>query len=829
MKKFPASRRKPQASGLCSPKQIGEIILRGQPSLPNIGALMKSLTAPGETFTGGTAAAATFTGELRKLLLAPRQPFVGLALAAGFGIFVADFFPAPHRALLVFAGLGILAGAATFVRPNARSTYVFVAVGFFILHSLHVRDTAGLRLAAELGEQSRVANVTGNVITEPKMGANAAATFLLKLRSIELDGNKIDTSATLFARSRSRITFGDEVQLFGITQPITAPRNPGEFDMRSYLARADVRDAIYARYAEDVRLVRHAGGNPILRAAQQSRTWMQTVLCRSLEDAPDVQNFLSGIVLGLRRQTPEDIEEPFQQTGTLHLFAVAGLHVGIIARLLWMVAMLVQLPKKSAAALIIPLLLFYAAVTGLHVSSLRAAIMSSILLGGAFFERRVFALNSLAAAAFLLLCWDTNELFATGFQLSFAVVGAIVIFADPISKTLRPVVSHDPFLPPSLLSAPRRVWHAFLAELSRASAVSAAAWGGSIVLIATYFYLIAPVSLMANLVVVPIAFFILAIAMVSLVTAPIAASVSIIFNNANLVLARSVIGIVHFFAQLPTGHYYVAHPRWPDGARAKIDILDVGTGAAVHVVSRGHHWLFDCGSDRDYERVLRPYLHASGINKIEGLVLSHGDAQHIGGAMQLVREMPPTILIDNFAPDRSPIHRDLRSAIVQARLSLTSGGAGEILWVCDRVAAKILYPPRDVKVTTADDEAFVVQLLTPSARILLTSDAGEKTERALIASGTDLRSDIIVKGQHHSSPSGTDAFIDAVEPEVIVATSRDFPRTERVDDAWAERMRARGIKLFRQDQSGAVQLRFWPGKWEARSYLTGETFRSVTR
>src|SRR5213075_1230773 len=191
--------------------------------------------------------------------------------------------------------------------------------------------------------------------------------------------------------------------------------------MRSYLARRDVRRTFFVRYPEDGALVRHNGGNPIMLAAQKSRGWMQNALCSGLEDAPEEQNFLSGIVLGLRHQTPEDIEEPFQQTGTLHLFAVAGLHVGIIAALLWMLATVARLSRKWATALIIPLLLFYAAVTGLHVSSVRAAVMTSILLGGFFFERKVFVLNSLAAAAFFLLCWNTNELFSTGFQLSFAV------------------------------------------------------------------------------------------------------------------------------------------------------------------------------------------------------------------------------------------------------------------------------------------------------------------------------------------------------------------------------------------------------------------------
>src|SRR5260370_34653257 len=92
---------------------------------------------------------------------------------------------------------------------------------------------------------------------------------------------------------------------------------------------------------------------------------------------------------------------------------------------------------------------FYAAVTGLHVSSIRAAVMSSILLGSFFFERKVFALNSLAAAAFFLLCWDTSEFFSTGFQLSFAVVGGIILLADPLSGGVRPSVGPVPILPPA--------------------------------------------------------------------------------------------------------------------------------------------------------------------------------------------------------------------------------------------------------------------------------------------------------------------------------------------------------------------------------------------
>src|SRR6266571_1441818 len=318
----------------------------------------------------------------------PRQPFVGLALMAVLGIVVADFFPVAASRWWFAAVAFALLAIPLFCWPNLGSTYLLVGAGFFLLHNFRIGDTAGLQLAADLSDRLRVVNTVGFVISEPKVAPNGFATFLFKLESIEFEGKTTPTKATVLVRWRGNPEFGDELKMFGIAEPIAPPRNPGEFDMRSYLARQDVRRSLFVRYPEDAVLLRKSAGNPILRAAQKSRAWMQSAICRGLDDSPDVQNFLSGIALGLRHQTPEDIEEPFQQTGTLHLFAVAGLHVGIVAALLWMLATVARLSRRSAAALIIPLLLFYAAVTGLHISSIRAAVMASIMIGGFFFERK---------------------------------------------------------------------------------------------------------------------------------------------------------------------------------------------------------------------------------------------------------------------------------------------------------------------------------------------------------------------------------------------------------------------------------------------------------
>jgi ComEC/Rec2-related protein len=565
----------------------------------------------------------------------------------------------------------------------------------------------------------------------------------------------------------------------------------------------------------------------VLRAAAHSREWMQRILSRDIENSPDVVGLICGTALGLRHQARDDIEEPFQQTGTLHLFAVAGLHVGIVARLLWTVAMVLRLPRKTATALIIPLLFFYAAITGLHTASVRAAVMSALLLGGIFFDRKVLALNSLAAAAFLILLFDSNQLFTSGFQLSFAVVGTIVLLADPMFVRSGRVAAPDPFLPRALLSRAQRFRIKAGRKLMRGASVSLAAWIGSLPLIYWYFYLITPVSLVANLVVVPIAYFVLALAMLSLIAAPISSGLSIIFNNANWLISHVVLGLVHFFALLPAGHLYL--PRFTEShTPIMITVLDEGTGGAAHIRANGYDWLIDCGGERNYERTLKSLLHSRGVNRLQGILLTHGDAHHIGAALETIANFAPREIYDNPLEVRSSAQRRFRDAPGKPESRLLF--RGDWLLLGRDVHAEILYPPPNIKIRSADDAPLIAQLIiNEQIRVLFESDAGAEAEVALLGSGDDLKSDILIKGQHHSGDSGTREFLDGVKPKLIIATSRESPVAEQITEEWSSEIARRGIKLFRQDRTGAVEIQFRGEDWTAQSYLTGECFRSSKR
>src|SRR5438105_317171 len=176
-----------------------------------------------------------------KLLGVSRLPFLGLAVTAAVAISLSDFVSLNEHAVLIGLILIGIPAAVLLYRPNLPATYLLVFSSFFLLHSLQTTATPGLTLVSLLGDRPRVITATGAIVSEPKMADNGITSFLLRLSSIELEGQTKVLGATMSVRWRGGPAFGDELRLFGMAVPVAPPRNPGEFDMRAYLARRDVQ------------------------------------------------------------------------------------------------------------------------------------------------------------------------------------------------------------------------------------------------------------------------------------------------------------------------------------------------------------------------------------------------------------------------------------------------------------------------------------------------------------------------------------------------------------------------------------------------------------
>ncbi len=751
-----------------------------------------------------------------------RKPCLGILLCAGSGILLSEdfpcFLPAAAFAVLCFA-------LATFLGRRFLPFCLLVLIIFFIRHDLDWRRNPG-RLPIDLLTQGvSVINATGVVTSDPLPAGFAFHTphsrFEIDVTRVTYDGRSIETCFPAQAYwTGPPPAWGDEVTLSASISPVPPPRNPGEFDAPAWLAREGIFAELSSAYASDNRILAHGKGNPLLTWSRDARAALQRQLTLGIADDPEIAGLIQTITLGLKQETSLADRELFQHVGALHLFVVNGLHVALLAGILALLLKPVRIKGRAFALLIIPVLFAYALLTGLNPGSLRAAIMAAVMFGAIFAERRPFSLNTWAAAAMILLLWDTNELFKEGFQFSFGVVAAIILLADFLRAPILPLGLPDPFLPRLLWTPWQRAQDQCWRKISDLAAVSIAATAGSFPFGAGYFNLVTPSGFVANLLLVPIAFCILAEAIFSILSYWLT-SVALLFNNTNWLLASGMLGIVHVFAFLPGGHFFVSISSSPR-PECRLTILDLGPGQAIVIESLGAVWLVDCGNSSTYYRIVKPFLESRGVNRLDGFILTHGAANSIGAAQDVIDDFAPGDIFESSLTDRSSTRRTFHTALEKAGRPKTLLEAGDQLQLGPQVTCTVLFPPSGFEGRTAADKSLVLRIADGSARVLLMSDSAFTGEHWLLDNSHDLRASVIVIDGQSPDLAGTDAFIGAVHPAAVIRGEPAFIAPTGQDRHWAGGLYNQGVTPFLQSATGAVTIDLSQSRVTLSGFVNGQ-------
>lgn len=764
----------------------------------------------------------------------PRQPFIGLAIAAVLGVWAADRWETPPVLAFGLTALGVM---AVLFRPSPMTCWLLCGLVFFELHTVrHYGSDAGL-LAQVLAPAPRVIRATGIVWSEPDIPATTTgrsttkARFVLKAETLTIDRAPVPADLLInVAWAGEMPAYGDRVSLLGSAANLEEARNPGQFDFVGYQRRRGVHSEIHTRYAADCRVESHGHGQRVQVFAFATSHWIQRQLKVDLEHYPEISDLITSMVLGMRGDTPEDMKALFQRTGTMHLFAVSGLNVAMLAAIVLAILRPFAIRRGAAVFVIIPILIVYALVTGLAASCVRATIMVSLVLFGHVVDRRPLALNGLGAAAFFILLWDTEQFFLLGFQFSFVLVVAIVALANRIQRRIEQTGQPDAFLPRDLWNVPQRARVFCVGQLAVALSVTLSAWIGSLLFTVTNFHLFSLSTIFANLIAVPLAFVILVLALASIISAPVWTTGVILCNNANFFCAGVLLKVLELFALLPGSYVYVETPRLPRAPACEFTVFDLGDGGATFLRADRCDWMLDCGAANDYDRILLPYLRSRGVNRLDGLLFTHGSSRHIGGAFEAVNDFHPYFLADSVLKDGSTTRRRLQELLNQRGDPKGLYERGDIIHVGPRTTIRVLYPPAGLKRNLAEDKALVLQLDAGGGRrALFMSSSGFTTERWLIENEPDLRSDLLIKGQHTKDLSGTPDFLARVQPQAVICGQLGFGKSPSALDPWVKDLTARGITVFRQDRTGAVQVELRGDAFTVRGYLNNQTFRTHPR
>jgi competence protein ComEC len=645
---------------------------------------------------------------------------------------------------------------------------------------------------------------------------------------------------------------GQRVEVAGTIQPPRGPTAEGMFNPRAFYNREGVFFQLQTSGAGDWKTLAEA-----LPVSERFRRWATRTLALGLPEEDEPLRLTWTLLLDWKAPLTGSVEEPFLRAGTYHIFAVDGLRIGLLAAIGLGLLRLLQLPRPLCGALVLPALWFYAGLTGWPASAVRAAIMASVIILGWACRRPVDLINSLFAAAILVLLWDPAQLFQPGFQLSFLVVLCIGIVLPRVQTPLRRwLFQGDPFLPDTLQTRWPASLYTTAAYAVDVFAMSLAAWIGSIPLAAYYFHLFTPVSVPANCVVVPATALALMSGMGSLLTGAWLPGLAGLFNNATWALMKFIIWFSGCAAHWPAGNGNVAAPAagacvfyyvllllaatgWIFHARHKwavvAALLAVGLGGVVHwasgwrtarleilpangvpvILASGPGWgkklLIDCGGEDSVHELVKPFLCAQGINRLGGLCLAVGRMEYFGGARLILTNFPAAEIATGAAQDRSTAFRGLVAELRQTHIwrGVKDG---------DSIAGwAVLHPGPSDQFAQADDNAVVLWREFDGHSVLLLPALGRDGQDALMRRHPDLRAEIVVAGLPARDEPLCEPLLDQLRPQVIVIADAKFPATRRVPEKLRQRLARRAARVVYGRDNGALTLELAPGGWSLRT------------
>ncbi|MBU1872306.1 DNA internalization-related competence protein ComEC/Rec2 [bacterium] len=640
--------------------------------------------------------------------------------------------------------------------------------------------------------------------------------------------------------SSRRYFFGDSLVFSAILREPSSRRNPGEFDYRNYLANHHIYALVYLE-ENQIQVIEPRQHVLLRRFANRLKYGIQDLINRSMEGEPAA--ILQALLVGVRGEISDETEQAFVDSGAIHVLAVSGLHVGYVTLAFWVITGFLRLPLKPRVIITILVLVMYILVVDVKPSVMRAVIMASMVLISKGWEKQVNVFNSLAAAALIQTLIDPLQLFDMGFQLSFTAVFSIVYIYQRIETLLpekiKPSELHN--------NAVKYVFQMFL--------VSLAALIGTVPITIFYFNRIPIISMLSNIVIIPLIGVIGALGFAQVILGSIWNWFNIAYGEIETVLLIILQKIVTLFSGIPGAYITIAQISmgtlillyififlllntdkmkirkglvfglliagnifiWKtvfEKPQMTVTFLDVAQGdAALIKLPDKRTILIDAGDrtfHRDYgELVVAPFLKREGIRQIDLLILTHPHSDHIGGAPTIIRNFKVDQIWESDIAAGSRIYQEIHALADSLNIPVLTPNSGDMVTISDNLKLYFLHPSErflEKHQRNYNDGSLVCKLVFGDISILFTGDAEEDSEDYLCYWDDFLKSTIIKVPHHGSNTSSTAHYVNLVDPEYAIVSVGLNNKFKHPAQSTLQRYRNLGSTIYRTDVEHAIQF-----------------------
>jgi competence protein ComEC len=814
-----------------------------------------------------------------------RAPLVGAALAVTAGIVLDRLAPVPLPFSLLAAAACLAAWVCTAAggRPGLPPLYLALAGVAFGAGYHHFRQELPPDDIAHLAtEEPRPVQVRGVLDEEPfhapapphdplrSRDRGDQTTTVLRLTHLHQNGGwaEVGGKARLIVDGAlPGLHAGDEVEAVGRLSLPSGPANPGEFDYPAMLRDQGIGSVLAVRKTADgvTRLGRGWHTSP-QGWLVMLRGWGQETLSRYLP--PRTRGVAVALLLGEGAPMTRDDWDKYLRTGVIHVLAISGQHLVVLAGFIWLVLPRLGVRQRRAAVLVGLSLFVYALLTGGRPPALRSAVAVAALCGAIVLRRRTLPANLFALAWLAVALVNPADLFTSGCLLSFLSVAVLAWGVGPAAP--KPVLPPDPL--DRLIAQSRPAWQRLLRrvgwEVCVAYGITAAVWVAVAPLAASRFHVVPLVGLLLGPPLVLLTSVALLAGFGLLATAVLLPPLAVLFApvvDGSLALCEL---LVDAGMHLPGGQWYVGDvPTWwlvvfylgllvvltqpplrrhwtravPAGlgwlcvgllvgaARLPDDelrctFLAVGHGGCtVLETPDGHTLLYDAGALGGPDvtgRVIAPYLWTRGVRRVDEVFLSHADLDHFNGLVALtdrfaVGQVTATPTFSR--KDTAGVAQTL-AELQSRRVPLRVVHAGEVLQAGE-VRLEVLHPPASGPEGNENTRSMVLAVRHAGHTLLLTGDLeGPGQDRVLCL--PPLRAQVL-QAPHHGSPAANGEGLAAwVDPRVVVACQGPPPGRSDGGDAY----RRRGSAYLSTWRVGAVTIHSHATGLVVETFRTGERF-----